>query len=140
MDLERTTFDVLSDVVSLVVALVPFVVIPTVGVSATADRPPTYLLPAMGLGVVLLLGTVGRFPRHFNYLWAITEANAAVQYRLAVRLMAVLKLAMAFAFAGLGIGTATGLGESATGAIAIGLEVVLLGAVIIYLVISRRHR
>ncbi len=77
---------------------------------------PKYLLFALaGLGILLygLITWVGRHPHWFNYPVAITPENAERQYRLATRLMRVLKLVLVLLFFYLTYNTVRiGLGEA----------------------------
>lgn len=57
-----------------------------------------WFLPGVALFVYVLLTFISRIPHRFNYLVEITPKNAAVQYRLAVRMLRVLKLVLLVIF------------------------------------------
>ena len=57
-----------------------------------------WLLPAVGLGLYLLLTLINRWPHIFNYPVKITPENAARQYQLATRLIRVLKAVIMLVF------------------------------------------
>lgn len=62
---------------------------------------PKYLLLVLaGVGILLygLMTWVGRYPHWFNYPVAITPENAERQYRIATRLMRMLKLVVVLLF------------------------------------------
>jgi uncharacterized membrane protein len=83
------------------------------------SRATIWLLPFTGLLMYILLTVLSAFPHIYNYPVTITEANAAFQYRLATRLMRMLKavLLLIFSFLGYKIvviaaGKGSGLGKS----------------------------
>lgn len=57
-------------------------------------RNSLWAVPAIGLGVYVLFSVLSRYPHHFNYLTKITEENAAYQYRLAIRMLRVVKISV----------------------------------------------
>lgn len=57
-----------------------------------------WILPLLGTGIFLGLTLLNRVPHHFNYLVNITPENATRQYRLATRMLRVLKLIIVFIF------------------------------------------
>jgi uncharacterized membrane protein len=76
-----------------------------------------FLLPAIGLGLYILLTVLNRNPQNFNYLSKITPENAPYQYRNASRMIRVLKLMQLLLFLYLvvavirgGLGVQSGLG------------------------------
>jgi uncharacterized membrane protein len=50
------------------------------------------VLPAMGVGIYLLMTIINLFPYRFNFLQKITPANAMRQYLFATRFIRILKL------------------------------------------------
>lgn len=60
-------------------------------------------VPAVSLGLLLLLGWLERFPHLFNYPWEITPENARRQYRLARALLEWLAVICTWLFAGLSL-------------------------------------
>lgn len=63
-------------------------------------RSSLWILPMTGIGLYLLLTILSFFPRIYNFPVKITPENALVQYRLASRLLRVLKtiILMMFSF------------------------------------------
>ncbi|HMX41925.1 MAG TPA: DUF1648 domain-containing protein [Saprospiraceae bacterium] len=51
-----------------------------------------WVLPALGVGLYLLLTLLNRAPHRFNYISRITPENAAYQYRNATTMIRVLRL------------------------------------------------
>lgn len=58
-----------------------------------------FLLPAIGLGLYLLLISVNRYPHTFNYPKKITPENAAYQYRVATQMIRLLNTVIIIGFA-----------------------------------------
>lgn len=58
-----------------------------------------WFMPALGAGLYGLLTVLNRWPHIFNYPVRITEENAEQQYRLATRLIRILKVAVLLLFA-----------------------------------------
>lgn len=54
---------------------------------ATGPRSTLFLLPAIALGMSILLWAISFYPHTFNYMVKITEENAPYQYRLGVNLV-----------------------------------------------------
>ncbi|NUN09760.1 MAG: DUF1648 domain-containing protein [Ignavibacteriaceae bacterium] len=54
---------------------------------ATGPRSTLFLLPAIALGMSILLWAISFYPHTFNYAVKITEENAPYQYRLGVNLV-----------------------------------------------------
>jgi uncharacterized membrane protein len=89
-----------------------------------------FLLPILCSIIGLLFFYLQKMPHTFNYIVAITEQNAAVQYRLAKRLQLVLLLGVQFLFFYITIATVrTALG-SANG-LGVDFAIVVLIAVFI---------
>jgi uncharacterized membrane protein len=55
-------------------------------------------LPVVGTILYLALSVFSRYPHKMNYSVAITEANAAVQYRIMTRMLRVLKVFLLLIF------------------------------------------
>jgi len=77
-----------------------------------------FILPATGLFIYFLLTVLAAFPHVYNFPVTITSANAEVQYRLATRLMRILKAVILIIFSFISwmsirtaIGAASGLGK-----------------------------
>lgn len=80
---------------------------------AWGPRAWVFAPPGVALALYLLLGVVSRFPRSFNYIWAITEENAGRQYLLARQMLGALKAIMVGTFAvGFWIQLRTAMGEA----------------------------
>ena len=58
---------------------------------ATGARWTILVLPAVGVILYVALTVLARFPHKANYLWPITEENAARQYRLARTVLTAVK-------------------------------------------------
>lgn len=67
-------------------------------VDATGGKGSFWLLPILGVFSFTLLTFLSRFPHMFNYMVEITEKNAEFQYRNAIQMIRVLKLAMVLLF------------------------------------------
>lgn len=77
-----------------------------------------FILPVTGMFIYFLLTVLAAFPHVYNFPVTITSANAEVQYRLATRLMRILKTVILIIFSFISwmsirtaIGTASGLGK-----------------------------
>lgn len=57
------------------------------------------ILPVISILLCISLTAVSRIPHRFNYLWAITPENAESQYRIALSMLAILKVIIAIMFA-----------------------------------------
>lgn len=101
------------------------------------------LFPAIGFILYFLLTIISLYPHIFNFPVKITPQNAEVQYRLAIRLLRVLKTLILMMFAFIcyqtirtAMGITTGLGK-------VFLPVFLLltfGVVVLYFVQSMNNR
>jgi uncharacterized membrane protein len=58
-----------------------------------------WLLPGISLVLYVGLTILGRYPHVYNYLWPITEKNAAAQYHLARTMIVALKAEIILLFA-----------------------------------------
>ena len=81
------------------------------GVDGNADawgnRISSLLLPLIAVVLYGFLTALSRFPHSFNYPVPITPENAEAQYRLAVRLLLVLKTALVGVFFAIYIGVSS---------------------------------
>jgi len=76
----------------------------------------TLFIPAViGISLYILFTVLNRFPHILNYLVTITEANAAVQYHIAVRMLRVLKMVLLLSFLYISNGTIKQVQGSAEG-------------------------
>jgi uncharacterized membrane protein len=82
------------------------------------EKPSLFILPAIGLLMYFLLTVLTAFPHIYNFPVAITPENAEIQYRLATRLMRILKTVIIILFSFIGwmsvrtaVGNASGLGK-----------------------------
>ncbi len=57
-----------------------------------------FLLPAFSTIIFIFLSWINKYPHIFNYPVKITEENAEAQYRLATRLIRILKLSILVSF------------------------------------------
>lgn len=57
------------------------------------------IMPVVGMALYLMLSVIRLFPHICNYPWPITEENAQVQYRLAIYMLAWLKVEIMWSFA-----------------------------------------
>lgn len=83
------------------------------------NRSAIFLLPAIGAIMYLLMTVVEAFPHIYNYPVEITPENASVQYRIATRLIRILKTVILITFSFISFqtvktatGGAAGLGKS----------------------------
>lgn len=74
---------------------------------AWGNRSSSLLLPLLAVLLYGFLTALSRFPHAFNYPVPITPENAETQYRLAVRLLLVLKTALIAVFFAIYIGVST---------------------------------
>jgi hypothetical protein len=74
---------------------------------AWGNRSSSLLLPLIAVVLYGLLTVLSRFPHSFNYPVPITPENAETQYRLAIRLLLVLKNALIGVFFAIYIGVWT---------------------------------
>lgn len=101
------------------------------------------LLPALGVLMYALLAFMSRFPHVYNYLWKITEENAATQYRCARRLILALGAEVAWLFLYIMWGTirvATGEAADLGVVFLVVTLAVMLGTFVIYFVNAARAR
>jgi uncharacterized membrane protein len=95
-----------------------------------------FLLPATGFFMYILLTVLAAFPHIYNYPVSITPENAEVQYRLATRLMRILKTVILILFSfisWMSVRTATG-NAAGLGKMFLPVFIILtFGVVIIYL-------
>jgi uncharacterized membrane protein len=108
------------------------------------NRSSMWILPVTGASMYLLLTILSFFPRIYNFPVKITPENAIIQYRLATRLLRVLKTVLLMMFSFLSYqtiqtarGGAAGLGKSFLPIFLI----ITFGVVIFYLVqsLNRQH-
>jgi uncharacterized membrane protein len=107
------------------------------------SRSTLWILPVTSLFMYLLMTVVESFPQIYNYPVEITPENAVVQYRIATRLIRILKtiILMIFSFITYqtiktATGAASGLGKAF-------LPIFLLltfGVIIVYIVHSLNNR
>lgn len=62
------------------------------------SRSSIFLCPAIGLAIFVMFSLLVRFPHTFNYMVAITEANARIQYKMGRMMMFVLKTVIIWMF------------------------------------------
>lgn len=67
-------------------------------VDGYGSKGSLFMLPAIGLFIYALLTLVSLVPHTFNFPGKITPQNALRQYRLAIRLIRVLKIVLVFLF------------------------------------------
>lgn len=116
----------------------------------TAGEPDGYggktslfLLPAIGFLMYILLTVLAAFPHIYNFPVKITTENAEVQYRLATRLLRVLKTVILILFSFISWMTVRAAAGSVLGLGKMFLPVffiLIFGVVIIYLVQSMNNR
>jgi uncharacterized membrane protein len=101
------------------------------------------ILPMISLALFTVFAIIGRFPRAYNYPFAITPANAARQYGLARSLLGWMNFEIVWFFAFLEwkiiritLGQASGLGPI----VAFGLVFVTMGSLGIYIYLARKAR
>jgi uncharacterized membrane protein len=106
-------------------------------------RHSLFVLPATGLFMYILLTVIAAFPHIYNYPVTITPENAEVQYRLATRLMRILKTVILILFSfisWMSVKTAAG-SASGLGKMYLPVFIILtFGVVIIYLVQASNNR
>ena len=106
-------------------------------------RSSLFILPATGLFIYLLMTILAAFPHIYNFPVKITTENAEVQYRLATRLLRVLKTVILILFSFISWMTVRAAAGSALGLGKMFLPVFFIltfGVVIIYLVQSMNNR
>jgi len=155
--IEPDSFDMIVEFVS-VIFLIFLIVIPLRYYGSLPEKIPTHfdgsgtpdgygskstlwLLPAIGFILWIGITILVRFPHIFNYPVQITAENAETQYRLATRLMRILKTVILIMFTFISymtiktaLGTAGGLG---TFFLPVFL-VLTFGVIIIYFVRANR--
>lgn len=107
------------------------------------SRSTLWLLPLSGIFLYLLMTIIEGFPQIYNYLVEITPGNAFTQYKMATRLIRILKTMILIIFSYISFktiktatGTAAGLGKAF---IPIFL-LITLGVIIIYITRSLNNR
>ena len=102
-----------------------------------------FLLPATGFFMYVLFTVLEAFPHIYNFPVSITSENAEVQYRLATRLMRILKTVILIVFSFISwmsirtaAGNAAGLGKMFLPV----FMILTFGVVIIYLVQAMNNR
>lgn len=107
------------------------------------SRSSLWFLPLTGVFMYLMFTILEGFPQIYNYPVQITPENAVIQYRLATRLMRILKTVILFTFSIISfqtIKTATG-GAAGLGKVFFPVFLLLTFApIIIYLVQSLNNR
>lgn len=107
------------------------------------SKTTLFLLPAIGLVLWLAMTILTRFPHIFNFPVKITPENAEVQYRLATRMMRILKTLILIMFAFISYKTiqiATG-NEAGLGKAFLPVFLIItFGVVLIYLVKASKNR
>jgi uncharacterized membrane protein len=154
-----TSFDWATELLALML-LVLLIAIPVFSLNDLPDRIPVHfnsagqpdgfgnrtslwILPVTGAFMYLLLTVIGAFPQIYNFPVKITPENALTQYRLATRLIRILKTVILVLFSFISyqtIRTATG---NASGLGKAFLPVFLLitfGVIIFYIVLSLNNR
>ena len=63
------------------------------------SRSSLFVLPVIASCIYVLITGLNKYPHMFNYMVTITEKNAETQYRLATRLLRVMKLMVIIVFA-----------------------------------------
>jgi uncharacterized membrane protein len=157
--IKRTTADWVTDFIAFSL-LVILIAIPIIYSGSLPEKIPTHfnaageiddygskstlwMLPVMGFIMYIGMTILEGFPHIYNYPVEITEENAPIQYRLATRLMRILKTVILFIFSFISyktidaaMGKAGGLGKAF-------LPVFLLitfGTIAIYLARSLNNR
>jgi len=102
-----------------------------------------FILPATGIMMYIILTVLTAFPHIYNFPVAITPENAEVQYRLATRLLRILKTVILILFSFIGwmsvrtaAGDASGLGKIFLPAFLF----MTFGVIIIYFKMARDNR
>lgn len=67
-------------------------------VDGYGGKESLFIMPVIALAMYIGLTFAIRFPHKFNYMTEITEANAAKQYSITVRMLRVLKLSVVIIF------------------------------------------
>jgi uncharacterized membrane protein len=106
-------------------------------------RHSLFILPITSFFIYLLLTIVAAFPHIYNYPVTITSENAEVQYRLATRLLRILKSVILILFSFISwmsvrsaLGNVSGLGKAFLPVFII----LIFGVVIIYLVLAQNNK
>lgn len=102
-----------------------------------------FFLPGTGLLLYLLMTLLAAFPHVFHFAVKITPENAEIQYRLATRLIRILKTVILLMFSFISYKTIQTITGGAAGLGKVFLPVFLIltfGVVIIYLVQSNNNR
>ena len=82
---------------------------------AWGSKVSILFMPAVGIFIYILLTLINLIPHKFNYLHAITPANAMAQYRMATRLIRYLKIILVLLFFYISYSTVKVAGGGASG-------------------------
>jgi uncharacterized membrane protein len=106
-------------------------------------RHSLFILPVTAFFIYILLTFLAAFPHIYNYPVTITSENAEVQYRLATRLLRILKSVILILFSFISwmsvrsaMGSVSGLGKAFLPV----FFILVFGVVIIYLVLAQNNR
>ena len=147
--IEKNIYDRIIEFIG-VLFLVALIAIPVIYYKQLPDRIPVHfngageadgfggkssiwIFPAVGLFIWLLMTIVAAFPNIFNYPVKITQQNAPVQYRLAVRLIRIMKVVILLMFSFISFRTIqTAVGKAAgIGKVFLPVFLVLIGGIIV---------
>jgi len=67
-------------------------------IDSYGSKSSLFLLPAFSTFIFIALSWINRYPHIFNYPVKITEENAETQYRIATRLMRIMKITVQTSF------------------------------------------
>ncbi len=67
-------------------------------IDSYGSKSSLFLLPAFSTFIFILLSWINKYPHIFNYPVKITEENAETQYRIATRLMRIMKITIQTSF------------------------------------------
>jgi uncharacterized membrane protein len=107
------------------------------------SRSSLWLLPLIGMSIYLMMTILSAFPHIYNYPVKITPENAIVQYRLASRLMRILKTLILVIFSFISyktIKTATGNAEGLGKAFLPVFLLITFGIIIVFVVRSLNNQ
>jgi uncharacterized membrane protein len=107
------------------------------------SRTTLWILPVTGLFMWFMFTVLEAFPHIFNYPVKITAENAETQYRLAIRLLRVLKTVILIIFSFISFKTIDTAGGSASGLGKAFLPVFLIlvfGVILVYFVKSVNNK
>jgi uncharacterized membrane protein len=109
----------------------------------SGGKPSLFILPVTALFMYILLTILAAFPHIYNYPVLITSENAEVQYRLATRLLRILKMVILILFSFISwMSVRTALGSvPGPGRVYLPVFLILMfGIVIIYLVRAQKNK